>query len=78
MKKEKHICEGKNKTIGYVGIFLDYTYGSSRSNCDKNATIFENGKWYCKRHAPSKIQEREDKSWATYVAKINSSKKDNI
>jgi hypothetical protein len=31
---------------------------------------FENDKWWCKKHAPSKIKEREGKSWENYISKI--------
>jgi len=70
MKKD-NICEGKNKIKGYVDVFLDYTYGSSRRLCNNKATIFENNKWYCKKHAPSKIKEREEKAWENYIKKLN-------
>jgi hypothetical protein len=62
MAKEIHICQGRKKIQGFVGMFIDYTHGKSRRNCQAKASIFEDGKWYCKRHAPSKIAEREKKA----------------
>lgn len=54
-KKEKHICEGYNK---------------SNRKCECKASIFENDKWYCKKHSPTKIKEREEKSWNNYIKKL--------
>ena len=69
-KKKGYICQGKNKKKGYVGIFLDFTYGNKRRNCNKKASDFENGKWYCKRHAPSEIKKREEKSELTELKRL--------
>lgn len=69
-KKEKHICEGYNKSKGYVGMFIDFTHGKSRRKCECKASIFENEKWYCKKHSPTKIKEREEKSWNNYIKKL--------
>ncbi len=69
MAKEKHICSGKNKRKGYVGLFIDYTHGSDRRKCKSTASVFENDEWYCKRHAPSEIEKREAKSWQNYIKK---------
>lgn len=57
--KEPHICQGHKKDT---------------FKCTSKASIFENNKWFCKRHAPSKIKEREEKSWDNYIKKINNSK----
>jgi hypothetical protein len=65
MKKETHICQGRNKRQGYVGLFLDVTYGTDRRKCNSKGVIFENDKWYCKRHAPSVIKLRKEKSEET-------------
>ncbi len=69
MDKEKHICSGFKKSKGLVGkihsaMHRDYY------KCNCNAVVFENEKWWCKKHAPSKIKEREEKSWQTYLARI--------
>ena len=61
MAKEKHICEGHNKPVGMVGL-LHYAHYRSYYKCDKIASMFEKNKWWCKRHAPSKIKEREEKA----------------
>ena len=68
-KKEKEICCGRNKPSGMVGILHAYSY-PDYYKCQSKASMFENGRWYCKRHAPSKIKEREAKSeermWEKY------------
>lgn len=76
MSKDVKICEGYNKADGYVGVFLDFTYGKSRRRCDFKASMFENGKWYCKKHAPSKIIEREAKANERYMDRIRKSLED--
>lgn len=69
--KEKHICVGYNKpsATGASGAVMFYVM-KDRLKCTNIASLFENDKWYCKRHAPSKIAEREAKSWETYVSKL--------
>ena len=37
--------------------------------CGCNAKYFENGKWYCGKHAPSKVQEREQKRYDNWNEK---------
>lgn len=70
--KEKHICVGYNKpsATGFSGAVAFHVLREILK-CKSKASLFENGKWYCKRHAPSKIEEREEKSWATYCKKLN-------
>lgn len=43
--------------------------------CGKKAKYYESGDWYCGKHAPSKIKEREDKSYAKWEEFINKRKK---
>jgi len=42
--------------------------------CGCNAKYFEDDYWFCGKHAPSKIQERETKSYEKWKAKINDKK----
>ena len=58
MKKKK--CEGHPRRGGIVGVLASYSFGPL--SCDYKASLFENGKWFCKLHAPSCIEERERKS----------------
>ena len=69
--KEIHICSGYNKpsSTGFSG-YIASAILRDKLKCTCKATLFENDKWYCKRHAPSKILEREEKSWATYKNKL--------
>ena len=48
MDNEKHICNVR--TSYWPKLF-----------CHNKAKYFEDGKWYCGTHAPSKIAEREAK-----------------
>ena len=68
-KKEKYICSGYNKPRGMVGKLHSSMY-RDYYKCDANATIFEDGKHWCKRHAPSKVKEREEKSWQKYLDRL--------
>jgi hypothetical protein len=43
--------------------------------CGCSAKYFENDKWYCGKHAPSKIKERETKSYQKWIE--NQRKKQN-
>jgi len=54
MKKEQHQCEGK--------VFGDYY----SHRCRNNASYERDDKWYCKRHDPVSIKEKEAKSEAKY------------
>jgi hypothetical protein len=55
---EKHQCAGK--TSGGGGFY--------RYACAVNAKYFEEGKWWCHHHAPSKELERREKVNAKYRA----------
>lgn len=67
--KEVHNCCGRNKAIGMVGVLHIWSY-PDYYKCQSKASLFENGKWFCKRHAPSKVKERKDKAeermWEKY------------
>lgn len=69
MAKEVNLCSGYNKPKGLTGV-LHRAFYKSDYKCTCKAALFENGKWYCKRHAPSKIAEREAKSWQRYTERI--------
>lgn len=69
MEKEINICSGYNKPKGLTGKLHSAHY-REYYKCNCKASIFENDKWWCKKHAPSKIKEREDKKWETYISKI--------
>lgn len=66
---EQHLCVGYNKAKGLIGL-LHKAHNREHYKCQNKGSIFENEKWYCKRHAPSKIKEREAKSELTYLTKI--------
>lgn len=63
------ICSGYNKPKGLTGKLHSASY-REHYKCTCKASIFENNKWWCKNHAPSKIKEREEKKWETYISKI--------
>ncbi len=42
--------------------------------CNCKAVYFENGSWYCGKHSPSKIEERQLKSYQKWLEKIESNK----
>lgn len=48
--------------------------GISREYCNKKAKYFENNKWYCGTHAPSKIKLRSDISFEKWKQSQNTSK----
>ena len=73
--KEKNICVSYSKPTA-TGFSGAVAFAVLRENfkCTSKASLFEDGKWFCKRHAPSKIKEREEKSWVTYCNKLNLSR----
>lgn len=62
MKAEKHQCSEK--------VMRDYRL----SLCSTNATLEEDGKWYCKKHAPSVIETKHADWQAKFEAKCQLSK----
>ena len=58
--KEKHVCQGLISSGG--------GWGHSYHKCGKVASVEEDGKWYCKVHAPSLKKARRDKRDAGYKA----------
>ena len=68
-KKEIHICQGKRPCRTISDALLRRCYPES-FECTAKASILENNKWYCKRHAPSAVAERERKSEETYMRRI--------
>lgn len=56
---EKHVCEGSTYN-------RSAPWGCRNKPCKSSALLFEDGKWWCKIHAPSKVQERRDKSDRKY------------
>lgn len=72
MAKEINICCGRNKPSGTgASGAIQSVILKELLKCKSKASLFENGKWWCKKHAPSKVKEREEKSWQTYLKKIN-------
>jgi hypothetical protein len=39
--------------------------------CERNASVFEDGKWWCKQHAPSAVKKRREESDARINGKLN-------
>ena len=54
MSENTHECEAMISPGGMYGSFNMY-------QCRKKAKYFEDGKWYCGLHAPSKIKDRRDR-----------------
>lgn len=72
MSKEKHKCEGETRPG---------SYGFRGHRCGKTASLNEDGKWYCRIHAPSivkakdetrdaKYRRRADADWALRAAQM--------
>lgn len=58
---DKHPCAG---TVTEPGGWHDYS-------CTRSGTIEENGKWWCRQHAPSLIAEKraaKEAAWAAETA----------
>jgi hypothetical protein len=69
-KSAKNICSAivNNKTSRQI--ITKMLNGYSDEICGCNAKYFENNEWYCGRHAPSKIAERERISYEKWKSKI--------
>ena len=70
MKKERIECCGYNKPKGLTGVLFK-AHHKEHFKCHAKASVVENEKHYCKRHAPSEIKKREEKSWNNYISKIS-------
>lgn len=60
---EKHICKSIINYRTSRQIMTKMINHYPDEVCGLNAKYFENGEWYCGKHAPSKIKEREDKAF---------------
>lgn len=60
----EHICEGRIQ-----GTWHSYS-------CSKKAKYFEDGKWYCGTHAPSRIKLRAEKKAAKQLAEKEALERD--
>jgi hypothetical protein len=72
--KEKHTCSAiiNNKTSKQI--ISKMINGYSDEICGCNAKYFEGGYWYCGKHSPSKIAERERISYEKWKAKVEARK----
>lgn len=72
--KTKHKC---NEVVNQTSraIISKMINGFDNEVCGCNAKYFEDKIWYCGRHAPSKIEERETKSYLKWKAKIEERRK---
>ena len=61
MSEDKHECAGYKKPKSMVGV-LHSAHFKYHYKCHSNGTISENGKWWCKHHAPSFKKAREEKN----------------
>jgi hypothetical protein len=68
--KEKHICSATINDKTSRQIMSKMINGFCNEICGCNAKYFENDDWYCGKHAPSKISERERISYEKWEAKI--------
>ena len=66
---EKHQCSGYKRLATITDKLFAYSH-KSYYKCTSNGTIFENGKYWCKRHAPSEVKLREEKKWQTYLNRL--------
>ena len=67
--KEKHICSSAINDKTSRQIVRKMIHGYSDEICGCNAKYFEDGEWYCGKHAPSKIAEREQISYEKWKTK---------
>jgi hypothetical protein len=70
--KEKHTCCGRKGT-GITAVLYHATFPGT-GKCDFNATYFEDGRWWCGKHAPSKVEERDQKSLQKKLVRIKKAK----
>lgn len=55
------------KTVCVASVHNDYGFGFHR--CVRRASVMEDGKWWCRQHAPSFEQARREASERRYQAK---------
>jgi len=61
--KEKNICSATVNDKQSRQILIKVINGYPDEKCGCSAKYFEQNEWYCGKHAPSKIRERELKSY---------------
>lgn len=49
-------------------VFSGYRWDFGGHQCGNAGTVFEDGKWWCKRHTKAAEQARRDKTHAKYEA----------
>jgi hypothetical protein len=67
---EKHTCSAIVNNNTSRQIIFKMINSMSHDICGCSAKYFEDGTWYCGRHAPSKIKERELKSYEKWKAEM--------
>lgn len=72
--KEKYICSATVNDKTSRQIMSKMINGYSDEICGFNAKYFEDGEWYCGKHAPSKIAERERINYEKWKAEIEARK----
>lgn len=68
----KHTCCAKINCSKSYDILRKTISNLPDEICGKTAKYFEDGFWFCGRHAPSKIEERGNLSYQKWVNKIKS------
>jgi hypothetical protein len=68
--KEKHICSATVNDKTSRQIMSKMINGYKDELCGCNAKFCEDGEWFCGKHAPSKIAERERKSYEKWKSKF--------
>ncbi len=66
--KEKHTCCATINDKTSRQIMSKMINGWEYDICGCNAKYFEDNDWYCGKHAPSKIAERQRVSYEKWVA----------
>jgi len=69
MSKEKNKCCAETHN-GSRDIMSRMINNYEQPICGVNAKYFEGGHWYCGRHAPSKIRDREEKSYRKWQEQV--------
>jgi proteasome lid subunit RPN8/RPN11 len=72
MAKEKNICCATINDKTSRHIMRKMINGYPDEICGCKANYFENNEWYCGKHAPTKIEERQRISYEKWKAKMDS------
>jgi len=70
-KKEQHKCGALINYRTSTQILTKVINGYADEFCECNAKYFENGAWFCGKHAPNLVLKRENERYLKWKLSLN-------